>query len=97
MPKKTCYTVATMSDGASMRQSRLTGVARWISRLGMNAPAIFFLELHRPLSAAAGQAALFFSPFLAFLADEETVERFARWLSDEDGIDQLIRRLESGA
>ncbi len=86
-----------MSDGASMRQSRLTGVARWISRLGMNAPAVFFLELHRPLSAAAGQTALFFSPFLGFIVDEESVERFAHWLSDEDGLYQLIRRLESGA
>ncbi len=85
-----------MSDGASLRQSRLTGVARWISRLGMNAPAVFFLELHRPLSAAAGQAALFFSPFLSFVFDDESVERFAFWLSDEDGIDQLIRQLESG-
>lgn len=86
-----------MSDGASMRQSRLTGVARWISRLGMSAPAVFLLELHRPLSSAAGQAALFFSPFLTFVLDDESVERLAHWLSDEDGIDQLIRSLESGA
>lgn len=79
-----------------MRQSGLTGVARWISRLGMAAPAIFLLELHRPFSPIAGQAALFFQPVLGVFFDDESITRLSHGLSDAHSLDELIRQLESG-
>ena len=46
---------------------------------------------------AAGQSAIFFQPLLSFFVADDQLQRFAHWLSDEDGFDQLIRALEHGA
>lgn len=85
-----------MSGGDALRHPLLRTVARQLSQLGLNAPVIFFLELHRPFSCAASQFAIFFQPVLGFLVGDDNVLRFASWLSDENGLDQLILTLESG-
>lgn len=83
-----------MSGGDFPRWLNIT--AQRLDQWGLRAPAIFFLELHRPFSFAASQLAIFFQPLLGFAVGDENVLRFARWLSDEDGLAQLIAQLESG-
>lgn len=85
-----------MSGGESPRRQWLDTVALQIDRWGLRAPAIFFLALHRPFAFTAGQLAIFFQPFLGFAVGDDNVLRFARWLSTEDGLEQLIVHLESG-
>ncbi len=85
-----------MSGGDASRYPLLDIVARQLSQLGLNAPVIFFLELHRPFSHTASQLAIFFQPVLGFLMGDDNISRFSRWLADEHGLDQLIRLLETG-
>ncbi len=85
-----------MSGGDASRHPLLNTVAQRLSRWGLSAPVIFFLELHRPFSYTASQFAIFFQPVLGFFVGDDTVLRFSRWLSDEDGLDQLIGCLETG-
>jgi hypothetical protein len=85
-----------MSGGEPARQPVLEFVAQSLSRWGLNVPAVLFLELHRPVAFAAGQFAIFFQPLLGFVVGDENAVRFSRWLSDEDGVSQLIGLLSEG-
>ena len=96
MSGKTCYTVANMSNGASSFDSLSSGAARWLSRLGMSAPAVFLLELHRPFSFVASQSILFLQPLLGAFAGDESLARAVRWLDEGEGVRALIERLEAG-
>jgi len=62
----------------------------------MAAPAVFLLELHRPLSPVAGQAAYFFQPLLGLFFEDDAITHVARRLSDAHGLDELIGLLETG-
>ncbi len=83
--------------GDPTQRSLLPAVAQWFSERQLNAPAIFFLELNRPLAFAASQCAIFFQPLLSFCIGDESLHRFAHWLSDEDGIAKLIAALQEDA
>ena len=72
----------------------LDRVAEQVVRRGLVTPAVFFLELHRPLSFLAGQATHALQPFLAPLFGYETVQRLARLLEDPANVDRLLERLE---
>lgn len=85
-----------MSGGNASRSPWLDAVARQLSQMGLSAPVVFLLELHRPFAFAASQFALFFQPMLGFFVGDENVAQFSRWLSDEHGLDQLIHSLERG-
>src|SRR5438105_14572881 len=93
MTMKACYTSATMSGDAT-RHALLIAVARWLSQRHLHAPVIFLLEVHRPFAFAAGQFTLFFQPLLSLWLSDESVNRFAAWLSDEKGLDQFIGLLQ---
>jgi hypothetical protein len=85
-----------MNGGEPARQPVLEFVAQSLSRWGLSVPAVIFLELHRPFAFAASQLAVFFQPLLGFVVGDERALRFSDWLSDEDGIAQLIGRLARG-
>jgi hypothetical protein len=72
----------------------LDRVATQVVRRGLVTPAVFFLELHRPLSFLAGQATHALQPFLAPLFGYETVQRLARLLEDPANVDRLLDRIE---
>ena len=96
MTMKACYTSATMSGDAT-RHALLIAVARWLSQRQLRAPVIFLLEVHRPFAFAAGQCALFFQPLFSLWLSDASVNRFAAWLSDENGLDQFISLLQAEA
>ena len=90
---KACYTSATMSGGEPARKPVSELVAQSLARWGLTAPAVVFLELHRPVAFAAGQFAIFFQSLLGFVVGDQDALRFSHWLEDEENIARLIRRL----
>jgi hypothetical protein len=82
-----------MTGGEPAREPVSELVAQSLSRWGLTAPAVVFLELHRPVAFAAGQFAIFFQPLVGFVIGDQNALRFSDWLSDEDCIARLIQRL----
>jgi len=59
----------------------------------LEAPAVLFLELNRPLGFIFSQAAFFARPFLAFFMPAGDVEAAAELLDDPTAIDRLVDRI----
>ena len=83
-----------MRGGDSAQHPMVDAVAQWLSRWGLCAPAVFFLELHRPFSEFVAQFAILMQPMLGPIVGDHSVARFASWLSEEDGLNALITHLE---
>ena len=70
-------------------------VAEQVVRRGLATPAVFFLELNRPLGFLAGQATHLLSPFLGPLFGLGNVRRLAQLLEDPASVDRLLDRIEA--
>ena len=70
-------------------------IAEEVVRRGLVTPAVFFLELHRPLGFLAGQATHLLSPFLGPLLGMQNVRLLARLLEDPASVDRLLERIEA--
>jgi len=68
--------------------------ARAIVRRGLEAPAIMFLEMNKPLSYIAGQGVIVATPLIAPLVGADRMGRFSRFLQSPDNIERLIQRIE---
>jgi len=79
--------------GEEQRDELVEEVAREIQLRGLTAPAVHFLQASRPYRPLGANAMLFFDPVLhgLFAGDVPSVSLL---LADEDGIEQLIERLE---
>lgn len=70
-------------------------VAKAIQRYGMEVPAVFFLEMSKPLSFTAGSLVHAATPLLGVYTDNEHVfTDFATVLSDRKLLEKLICRIE---
>ena len=85
-----------MTGGDSAQHPMMDAVALRLSRWGLGAPAVFLLELHRPYSLLASQFALLLQPLLGVVVGDDSIRRFAEWLSNEEGINSLISHIERG-
>jgi len=65
-----------------------------IEKRGMTAPAVIFLEMHKPLSNIASQAAIALSPFIVPFVGFDFTNDYSRLLSKRENIESLILRLE---
>jgi hypothetical protein len=72
----------------------LDRIAAEVVRRGMVTPAVFFLELNRPLSFLAGQTAHVLFPFLAPLLGIGFAREIAELLEDPSNVDRLLDRIE---
>ncbi len=75
------------------RDELVEQVAREIQLRGLTGPAVHFLEASRPYRSLGANAMLFFDPVLRGLFGGELTSA-SEILADEDGIEQLIARLE---
>ena len=89
MPNKSTPSELT-DDG---RDELVEQVAREIQLRGLTGPAVHFLEASRPYRSLGSNAMLFFDPVLRGLFGGELTSA-NEILADEDGIEQLIARLE---
>lgn len=79
--------------GDEQRDELVEEVAREIQLRGLTAPAVHFLQASRPYRPLGANAMLFFDPVLHGLFGGALPSASAL-LADEDGIEQLIERLE---
>ena len=75
------------------RDELVEQVAREIQLRGLTTPAVHFLQASRPYRPLGANAMLFFDPVLHGLFGGELPSASAL-LADDDGIEQLIERLE---
>jgi len=79
--------------GDDQRDELVEEVAREIQLRGLTAPAVHFLEASRPYRPLGAHAMLFFDPVLRSIFGGELAGASVL-LADDDGIEQLIERLE---
>jgi len=76
-----------------LRDELVEQVAREIQLRGLAASAVHFLQASRPYRPLGANAMLFFDPVLrGFFGGE--LAKASEILADDDGIEQLIERLE---
>jgi len=76
------------------RDAMIEKFAQMVDTRGLHVPAIWFLELHKPLSFFASQSVLLGSGFLAPVFGPQKVQQFAKLLESRDNVELLIRRIE---
>lgn len=79
--------------GDEQRDELVEEVAREIQLRGLTASAVHFLQASRPYRSLTSNAMLFFDPVLHGLFGGDLPSASAL-LADDDGIEQLIERLE---
>jgi hypothetical protein len=77
------------------RDKALDSVVRRVRRYGLETPALFFLEMHRPLASLAGMASFMVTPLFGAFLGLNRVEQYASLIGDADALDTLIARLDA--
>ena len=70
-------------------------LAKRIVDLGLQTPAIIFLELHKPISTIFYQSSIFFQPIAAPLFGMERYSNIQSIISNRENIDKLIALIET--
>ena len=81
---------------AEEREAVLARVAEAIARRGLETPARFFLEIHRPASFLASQGLILLGPLVGPLVGIDRLQTAARLLREPGAIEELIGRIEAG-
>ncbi|MEN3001909.1 MAG: hypothetical protein ABDI19_08725 [Armatimonadota bacterium] len=76
------------------KEELIETLAQFVVKRGLAAPAVLFLELHRPLAFIGSQAGIVFSPFLVALFGFQRVDEYTQLLSERENWDRLIERIE---
>ena len=72
----------------------LREIAEGINARGLTAPAIFFLEMQKPLATVTGALYSVAEPFAQFLFGAEFARSAGQILSSRETAEELIRMLE---
>ena len=84
-----------MELSVDQRDLLIERLAQKVSRWGLTAPAILFLEANKPFSFIGSQALLFFQPLLGFLlGDDEVIGGYAQLFEDQANVERLLNLLE---
>lgn len=76
------------------RDEILLSIAERIERFNLITPAIFFLQMGKPLSFVGSQAVFFFAPIAGFLVNERLIEEFGQVMADRENVERLLVLLE---
>ena len=69
-------------------------IAQKIIDRGFVTPAVFFLELMKPLSLLSSHALVFFGPFVTAFMKQDKYYRFTELLEDPKNVEFLISEIE---
>ena len=69
-------------------------IAKKIIDRGFVTPAVFFLELMKPLSLLSSHALVFFGPFVTVFMKQDKYYRFTELLEDPKNVEFLISEIE---
>jgi hypothetical protein len=85
-----------MNDEVTIEQrdAFIEAAAQRIVKMRMEVPAIFFLEMHKPLAFVAGQSLLVATPVLAPFFGVDKVGQASAIMSERANVERLIRRIE---
>ena len=72
----------------------LRSIAEGIKARGLTAPAIFFLEMQKPLATVTGSALAVTEPFVQFLFGAQFARSASQILSSRESAEELIKLLE---
>lgn len=72
----------------------IDALAQQVVKRGLSAPAVLFLELHKPFAFIGSQAGIVFSPFLAPLFGFDRVDAYTQLLSERENWERLVKRIE---
>ncbi len=78
----------------NLEENDLDRWAERVVRAGVSAPAVFLLELGKPLAFIGSQMMLLWGPIAHLLVEPERYDRFTRSLADRAKWESLIRRIE---
>ena len=81
-------------DNSPQTDIHITTAANYIIARRLQVPAIFFLELHRNLSALSHATLTVFSPMLSVFCGASKVELLLSILEDKKSVDKLIAEIE---
>ena len=81
-------------DGAPERAELLRRFADGVARRRLTVPAIFLLELHKPLSGLGHLVAEAFDPQTRCLVGSERAAAVLKLLESRDNVEFVIARLE---
>lgn len=79
----------------TLNEVELATFARRIVNGGLTAPALFFLELHKPLSNIFYNLALFAQPIFGPLFGAERIFTLRKLLSRPENIERLCQAIEA--
>lgn len=80
-------------DEAEVEQA-IEEIAAEVVRRRLEAPAVLFLEMNRPLSFAGSQALIVATPLFGPMFGPERMGRYSKLFADRENIDRLIKRIE---
>ncbi len=86
-----------MALDSQRRDQLIEAWARRAARWHLTAPAILFLEMHKPLAVIGAQALWASAPFLDAWINRTEIHEFGLLLEDPANVEALICRLESKA
>jgi hypothetical protein len=72
----------------------IDALAQQVVKRGLSAPAILFLELHKPFAFIGSQAGIVFSPLLAPFFGFDRVDQYTQLLSERENWERLVERIE---
>ena len=89
------FAVESADDRAIDEPERelIEGVADFLVRRGLTAPAVMVLEVGRPFNFVGSQLLVFFSPFLSLIFNPEELKRFTRLLARRRAVDDLVEAI----
>src|SRR5690348_4177614 len=81
------------------RDRLLAKMATKVVSGGLATPAMWMLEIHRPLMPIAGQIGIVFSPFLGtlFAGGAFDLQKYVKIMQRRDNVDRLIAMIEEKA
>ena len=77
------------------QENLLKRLADKIIQMGMITPAIFFLEMNKPLNFIGSQLMLIFEPFAQLVFNYADYHTFVLMMEKRDNIEKLIRMIET--
>ena len=83
------------TDDERRAEAVIERLALRIAKYRLQAPAVLFLEMHRPIAWLGAQAIHFFAPLVVPFVGAEAPNDLALVLSDGERVRRLIDRIES--
>ena len=84
-----------MNDSLKLEDKAfLTKLAEEVKARRMTTPAIFFLEMMKPLSFISSQTMIFFGPIISAFIKPDSYYRAAEIFENRDNVEFLLKEIE---